>query len=173
MDINGDGKMKIMAIDASTKSSGCAIFNDKKLETYYCLTASSSDLINRINKIITELEQILQKHPVEKIILEEVRPEGGLQNIKTHKALMYLQAAIVFLVHERFKNIEIDYIYPNEWRKICGIKTGASVRREILKSKDIAFVKQFYGIDVNDDIADAIGIGYAYVNKLNNEINWE
>lgn len=165
--------MRILSLDASTKSTGCAIFNDNNLEAYYCLTASSSDLINRIKKIIPQLEQILKDHPVDKIILEEVRPEGGLQNIKTHKALMYLQAAIAFLVHERFKNVEIDYIYPNEWRKLCGIKTGAGVRRETLKPKDIAFVKQTYGIDVNDDIADAIGIGHAYINRLDNEINWE
>lgn len=165
--------MRILSLDASTKSTGFAIFNDTKLEDYGCITASSPDFINRIKKMITELEQILTRGQIEKIILEEVRPENGLQNIKTHKALMYLQAAIAFLVHERFKNVEINYIYPNEWRKICGIKTGAGVRRETLKPKDIAFVKQTYGIDVNDDIADAIGIGHAYVNKINNEINWE
>lgn len=164
--------MKIMAIDASTKSSGIAVFNDTKLESYDCLTASSTDLIKRINKIITELERILTKEQVDKIILEEVRPEAGLQNIKTHKALMYLQAAIAFLIHERFKAIEIEYVYPNEWRKLCGIKTGAGVRRESLKQADIKFVQQNYGITVNDDISDAIGIGHAYVNKLNNEINW-
>lgn len=165
--------MRILSLDASTKSTGFAIFNDTKLEDYGCITASSPDLINRINKMITELEQVLTKGQVEKIILEEVRPENGLQNLKTHKALMYLQAAIAFLVHERFKKIDIEYVYPNEWRKACGIKTGAGVRREDLKPVDIAFVKQTYKISVNDDIADAIGIGHAYVNKLNNEINWE
>ena len=165
--------MKIMALDASTHSTGIAIFNATKLEHYDCITASSTDLINRIKKIITQLEQILNDNEVEKIILEEVRPENGLQNIKTHKALMYLQAAITFLIHERFPKIEIEYIYPNEWRKICGIKTGAGVRRETLKPLDIAFVKKIYNIDVNDDIADAIGIGYAYINKTFNEINWD
>lgn len=165
--------MRILSLDASTKSSGYAIFDGTKLEDYGCITASSSDLINRINKMITELEEILTRGQVEKIILEEVRPEKGLQNLKTHKALMYLQAAIAFLVHERFNKIDIEYVYPNEWRKMCGIKTGAGVRREDLKPADIAFVKQHYNISVNDDTADAIGIGHAYVNKLNNEINWE
>lgn len=165
--------MKILSLDASTKSTGFAVFNETKLETYGCLTASSTDLVKRINKIITELEQVLSQNTIDKIILEEVRPEQGLQNLKTHKALMYLQAAIVFLVHERFNTIEIEYVYPNEWRKACGIKTGSGVRRETLKPKDIQFVKDNYNIIVNDDIADAIGIGHAYVNKLDNEINWE
>ena len=165
--------MKILSLDASTKSTGFAVFNETKLETYGCLTASSTDLVKRISKIITELEQVLSQNIIDKIILEEVRPEQGLQNLKTHKALMYLQAAIVFLVHERFNTIEIEYVYPNEWRKACGIKTGSGVRRETLKPKDIQFVKDNYNITVNDDIADAIGIGHAYVNKLDNEINWE
>lgn len=165
--------MKILSLDASTKSTGFAVFNETKLETYGCLTASSTDLVKRISKIITELEQVLSQNTIDKIILEEVRPEQGLQNLKTHKALMYLQAAIVFLVHERFNTIEIEYVYPNEWRKACGIKTGSRVRRETLKPKDIQFVKDNYNIIVNDDIADAIGIGHAYVNKLDNEINWE
>ena len=41
------------------------------------------------------------------------------------------------------------------------------------KAGDIAFVKEHYGLEVNDDIADAIGIGHAYVNKLDTEFNWE
>ena len=46
---------------------------------------------------------------------------------------------------------------------MCGIKTGAGVRRESLKPKDIAFVKSQFGITVNDDIADAICIGFSAV----------
>ena len=44
--------------------------------------------------------------------------------------------------------------------------------REKLKQADIDFVKKIYNIEVNDDIADAIGIGHSYVNKIDNEINW-
>ena len=164
--------MQVLAIDASTKSSGWAVFDDTKLVEYGCITASSTDLVKRIQKVISELTIVLSKHKVDKIVLEEVRPEQGLQNIKTHKALMYLQAAIVFLVHDYFSKVEIDYTYPSEWRKLCGIKTGSGVRRDALKPKDIAFVQETYGITVNDDIADAIGIGHAYVNKLTNELNW-
>lgn len=44
------------------------------------------------------------------------------------------------------------------------------VRRETAKKYDINFVKEKFNIDVNDDEADAIGIGYAYTHKDN---NWE
>ena len=49
---------------------------------------------------------------------------------------------------------------------MCGIKTGAGVRRESLKAKDIAFVKSQFGIIVNDDIADAICIGFSAVGGI-------
>ncbi len=158
--------MRVLAIDASTKSTGWAVFNDDKLEEYGCITSSSTDLVKRIYKMTDELKEIIQNNDIEKIVMEEVRPEQGLQNIKTHKALMYLQAAITFLTHDYFPKIEIKYVYPSEWRRVCGIKTGSGVRRESLKPKDIAFVKKEYSIDVNDDIADAIGIGHAFIHEL-------
>ena len=155
--------MKVLSIDGSTKSTGFALFDGKELKHYKCVTASSSDLATRIKKMVFALDEILSKNKVDIIVLEEVRPEQGLQNIKTHKALMYLQGAFYLLIQERFKHIKIEYLYPNEWRSKCGIKTGAGVRRSSLKPLDIKFVKETYGLDVNDDIADAIGIGHAYI----------
>ena len=165
--------MKVLAIDASTKSTGVALFEDTKLIKYDCLTASSTDLIKRIQKIIKELNEFLNNEKIDKVILEEVRPEQGLQNIKTHRALMWLQAAIAFLLHEIQPKAEIEYVYPSSWRAKCGIKNGRGVRRKMIKELDIAFVKEEYLIDVNDDVADAIGIGHAYVHQLDNEMNWE
>ena len=166
--------MKIMALDASTKSTGVAIFNDKELIYYECIATSSSDVIKRIQVIIKRLNEILFQHAdIEKVILEEVRPEETIQNMKTHRALMWMQAAINFLLHENYPKMKVEYVYPNSWRSACGIRTGRGMRREALKVADINFVKETYNITVNDDIADAIGIGHAFVNQLNNEINWE
>lgn len=160
--------MKIMAIDASTKHSGFAFFEDGSLGKYGDIKASGNDVVNRIKKQVQEIDSMLEKElDTEKIILEEVRPSdtGMTQNIKTHRALMHLQAAIVFLIHEKYPNITIEYLYPSEWRSACGIHTGRGVRRESVKKRDIEFVKQRYLIDTNDDIADAIGIGHAYFHK--------
>lgn len=162
--------MRILAIDASTKSSGWAIFDNNELKKYGLIAAADSDLVKRINTMITKLDKILQENDIEKIILEEVRPEekGQQPNLKTHKALMYLQAAIVFLLHERYSNIELIYIYPSEWRSLCGIHTGRGIERQALKLADIQFVKEKFNIDnANDDMADAIGIGYGYLLSLN------
>ena len=80
--------MKILSLDLSTHSSGWAFFEGETLKDYGCITATSSDLINRISKITKELKEILDKYsPIDKIILEEVRPDGrgyGVGNLQTY-----------------------------------------------------------------------------------------
>ena len=60
--------MKVLAIDASTKSTGVALFEDTKLIKYDCLTASSTDLIKRIQKIIHQLKVFIDGEKIDKII---------------------------------------------------------------------------------------------------------
>lgn len=156
--------MKLLALDASTKSTGLALFEDNKLLDYKCITASSTDMIKRITKIINELVEYLNQNSVDKVVLEEVRPETGT-NLNTYRALMWMQAAIAFMLHENFPRVKLEYVYPSEWRAACGIKTGRGVLRAEQKEYDIQFVRDKYSINVNDDIADAIGLGHSQVNE--------
>lgn len=159
----GGEKMKILSIDPSTKSTGIAIFEDNKLIEYKCITASSSNLFSRIEKMQNEIESILKVNKIDKVYMEDVLPEDVKNNQKVFKALMYLQGALCETFN-KYK-IEPDFLFPSEWRSKCGIKTGRGVLRESLKPKDVAFVKEKYGLDVNDDIADAICIGYAAIRQ--------
>ena len=167
----------ILSLDLSTKSSGWAIFNDEELVEHGCITSASTDMIKRIHIMIDGIRFLLDNYlDIDTIIVEEVRPEGGygVGNQKTHKALMYLQAALEFLIHDDYnKRVKIDYIYPSSWREAIGIKTGRGVKRTSLKEQDIEFVKETFGIEVNDDEADAICIGFAHNKKVETEINWE
>lgn len=168
--------MYLLSLDLSTKSSGWAVFNDGILIDYGCITASSTDLIKRIKKMTDELQiSALNKYEIGKVIVEEVRPEGGygVGNQKTHKALMWLQAAVAFMLHDNYPTVELEYIYPSSWRASLGIKNGRGIKRQTLKEADVEFVKTKYRINVNDDVADAICIGLAqYVQQDDNEINW-
>ena len=78
---------------------------------------------------------------------------------------MYLQGCLGMMLNKHFKHIQLDFLYPSSWRKTCGIKQGRGVQRTTQKQNDINWVKQNFNIEVNDDIADAIGLGYAYINK--------
>jgi hypothetical protein len=80
------------------------------------------------------------------------------------------------MIHDKYPKVTIDYLYPSEWRKCCKIKTGRGVVRETVKQRDIRFVQETFGITVNDDIADAIGIGrhlVTFIQKNTSVTNWE
>ena len=143
---------------------GWAIFEDNELKLYGSITSASTDMLKRIHIMIDNLKQIIQDNEtIDKIIVEEVRPDCGSSNVQTHKALMYLHAALEFLIHDDFnKKIDIEYIYPSSWRAKCGIKNGRGIHRETLKQADIRFVKEKFNIETDDDTADAIAIGYSY-----------
>lgn len=167
--------MKILSLDLSTKSSGWAVFEDTKLIDYGCITSSSTDLIKRINIMTEEIKKVIDNNDrIDKIIAEEVRPQGGFGagNIQTHRALMWLQAGIAFMLHDNYKKLTLEFIYPSSWRAACGIKNGRGIKRENQKQKDIEFVKEKFNIDVNDDIADAIGIGYAQIHPSEENFDW-
>ena len=76
----------LLSLDLSTKSSGIAIFdNDKKLIDYNCITASSTDLVKRIYKIINDLKLFCQKYDnIDTVVIEEVRPEGNQYGVGNH-----------------------------------------------------------------------------------------
>ena len=162
-----------LALDASTKSTGIAIFDGEKIIKYDCCTSASTDVIKRIQIMTSYIDGLLKQYPIDTIVIEEVRPDQGDQNSKTMKALFWLQASIVFLLHDKHPSVKVEYVYPSEWRQQCGIKTGKGVFRQELKQADINFVKDTYNItNINDDIADAICIGYAHLHPIIKEIKF-
>ena len=50
---------------------------------------------------------------------------------------MYLQGCIQMMIHEKFKHLQTDFLYPSSWRKICKIKQGRGVQRKEQKQLDI------------------------------------
>lgn len=168
--------MKVLALDCSTKATGVAIFNDQTLLGSTCITATSTDLYKRIHKMVDTIDTLVHDLAIEEIVMEEVIPDHQ-KNQNTFKALMFLQAAIHIMLHDKYPKIKITLIYPGSWRKICGIKTGRGNMREALKEQDIKFANQTYGLALtSDDIADAICIGHAYLFPAqieSDELNWD
>lgn len=162
--------MRILSLDLSTRSSGYAIGEDGSLETHGCITASSRDVVKRIIKMRDQLSKLIKNNKIDKIIIEEVRPE---YNSHTNKVLMWLQAVIVVAAYQIDSHIEYEFVGANEWRAALKIKQGRGVKRQALKPQDIQYVENKYRLSVNDDEADAICIFDAYWQKFDNEINWE
>ena len=162
--MNSSKDIITLALDPSTKSTGWALFEGTELTGYGVITAGSSNLFHRIDKIIEGLSVIIKEYKPTKVVIEDVIPEDVKHNQNVFNALKYLQGYILHTLDD-YKLTDYKFFTASEWRSKCGITTGIGVRRESLKPQDIAFVKRYYNIVVNDDIADAICIGYAATNK--------
>lgn len=112
--------------------------------------------------MVQEIKNIVAVNGINKVAIEDVVPDDVRNNGTVFRALMHLQGCVCKMLSLDF-NLTPEYLVASHWRKMCGIKTGAGVMRESLKPKDIAFVKNQFGLNVNDDIADAICIGFAVV----------
>ena len=151
-----------MAIDASTTSTGIAIFEENKLIKYYCISKDSSfNVHKRILFMTQQIKKIYLQYKPNNIIMEEVLPEDVKHNQNVFKALIYLQASIVLMLSTLGQQVE--FFTASHWRKVCGIKTGQHIKRNELKQASQDLVKSIYKIDVNNDISDAICIGIAYI----------
>lgn len=168
--------MKLLALDCSTKATGVAIFDGCTLLGSSVITASSTDLIKRIHKMVDTIDQLVTELSIDTIVIEEVIPDHA-KNQNTFKALMYLQAAIIIMLHDNHPAAKLEFMYPGSWRSTCGIRTGRGVKRETLKEADVRFANQTYGLNItSDDQADAICIGHAYLHPTSTsggDLNWE
>lgn len=155
--------MIILGLDLSSKSSGYSVFDDGKLIDYGCITSGSNNLYKRIDVMVDGVKEVLDKYQINHVYIEDVFPEDVHNNRNVFDALKYLQGFILHLLNDY--NLPHTFFVASEWRAACGIHTGRGIKRESLKPKDIAFVKEKFGIDVNDDVADSICVGYASFKK--------
>lgn len=171
--------MITIAIDASTKSTGIAIFKDKELVEKYNFVNNAQGVLKRIKFMTDKIEEVYKQYKSEQcqIVMEQVIPDNlndakWTRNQNTFKALFYLQAAIV-LMFDHY-NLEVELVGASTWRKWCGIKQGGA-NRETLKFRDVEFVKKNYNLEVNDDVADAICLGHGKINHIPEPqaFNWE
>lgn len=157
--------MHWMSLDLSTTSSGWALWEGNKIKEYGCITADKGTPLNkRIHKMWEGLEGVLSRYDVKKVVAEDPLPRTSYNtNEATYRALNWLQGYLGVLLKD--KGIEMEFVLPNSWRSKIGIKTGRGYKREELKEEDKKWAKEHFGFNVNDDIADAIGIGYSSIDS--------
>lgn len=144
--------MKIAGIDASSNKTGVAIFEDGKYIGHTFIDLHKiKDSSERIPKMMLSICDYLARYDIDKIVMEESMMTN---NILTVKMLSSIAGAVMYYaaIHE----IEFQLDLPSAWRKRIGLTQGRTVKREVLKAEAIDAVKQEYGLDVSDDIAEAI-----------------
>lgn len=151
--------MRIVSIDGSTKSTGISLFVDGEYVSSTLLSFEKYNMEMRFHimgkSILTELDKM---NP-DKIYMEEA---AVLRNAQTQRFLVRLQG-IVYAWTIRH-DVPCEFVRPSAWRSKVGIKTGRRKRIE-LKEDAINMVKDQFGVTCNDDVAESILIGYAYLNN--------
>ena len=146
--------MLVAGIDASTKATGVSIMKDGEL-IYYTLIAIDSkdepDAYERIKKMFVKICEILDKYDIDAMYMEKAICKGG--NVDVTIKLAYLSGGMSLYCLQ--KDIKFNNPTPAVWRSKVGIPNGRGVVRATQKAAAIKAVKDWYGIDVGDDIAEA------------------
>ena len=145
--------MRVAGVDASTNKSGIAIMSDGVLEHYTLIDLhKENDALKRIEMMMIELSKTLDAYKLDKVYMEKSICKGG--NVDTTQKLSYLAGGIMFYCAQNC--IEFENPLPPAWRRKIGLKQGSKVKRDELKQEAIFAVKTEYGINVNDDVSEAV-----------------
>lgn len=149
---------RIIAFDNATEKVGVSIFDDGVLVYYNLLKFSGSldDRMVRIWEVFTQV--VIPQWQPDYLIFEDIQYQG---NYQTYKTLAMLQG--ILRVAAKKANIKFEIVYVNTWRSHFQI---VEKNRAKAKAKSIAKVKDMYGLNANDDVAEAILLGKYAVDEI-------
>ena len=162
--------MIVLSLDQAAVTTGWALFENNKLINKGSFTIKKTLPIEvRLWQIQQSLLDVIYKNLNDRnpdiIVFEGIQQQS---NVETFRKLAMVQAAILLLCYD----LGIKYVIysPSEWRAING--GGYGRKREEQKNAAIAKAKEWYQVEVDSDIADAINIGHAYlINRTNDKSN--
>ena len=151
---------KILCLDQATQKTGYSIWQDKELVTYGLLEVDKKEknIIERMKLMNDRIIQLIEDICPDFVCFEDVQYQN---NQLTFKQLSQLQGVIMSYL--MINDYGFMIVKPSEWKSACKIKGR---KREEQKINTIKFVLDMFKVDVSEDIADAIGIGYWCINKV-------
>lgn len=154
----------LLSLDQSLNLTGFAIFNNIDGELYkygvFDLKDIKGDNVTdeKILNIKMFIDKIINNYNIKLVVIEDIQSQS---NINTFKLLSWLQGVLKNYLYEN--GVPYLIISPATWRKELGIKGR---KRDEQKISAINYVKSKYRIDVSSDVADAICIGLATIEKM-------
>lgn len=167
-----NGKMNLnlptLVIDQATKIAGYCIFDNKKLIKYGTIKSYYDNVNDRINEIVNNVEKIIVEHKIKNIVFEDIYLDKNLIVFK-HLALL-LGALLNLATKHRLTYITINIL---EWKTKYNLQKLGS--RDLGKSLSKKIVLENIGLDLIDDVCDAILIGYYLMDRdiTKEEYSWE
>ena len=143
--------MLVAGLDCSTNKSGISIMKDGELVFYTLIDLhKEKDVMKRIQKMLLQICEVLDNYNIDAIHVEKAFSK---QNVDTTMKLANLSGGIMLYCAQN--GIEFNNPLPTEWRSRIGIDQSNKIKRDVLKAEAIRAVKQEYGIDVGDDVAES------------------
>ena len=109
------------------------------------------NVMKRIQNMLLQICEVLSHYDIDAVYMEKSVLKS---NVDTVQKLANLAGGIMLYCAQH--EIEFNHPLPPEWRKKIGIRQSSKIKREVLKEEAIEAVKREYGINVNDDTAEAI-----------------
>lgn len=164
--------MVIMGIDASSTSTGVAIFKDKELVYHSTIKPIGENWRDRLFHQGPFLNDILKEYSPDIVYMEDVplKAAGGLQTLVILGAVQGFIYGIVASY-----GVSVEFLSPTQWRSKLGMYDGTQEgkKREVLKEKAIALANKTFGLELRwngpkskkteDDEAEAILIAYSQI----------
>jgi len=152
----------LIAIDQSSSKSGIAVFDGTDLMRRDIIKLPASVPADRRNiEMMHQIEVLLQRYQPDTVIIEDVQMQKSVYPVII---LARLQGMIMALC-DRYK-VDCKMYLPTTWRKQLGFQQGKGVTRQDLKQQATDFVNASYGINVGEDVSEAICIGLAHLNYI-------
>ena len=153
--------MKILSLDTSTTSTGYAVYIDGKYQLSSCIDLKKYKK-DKLSQMILLLFDLIEKTKPDIIVAEEMVVP---RNPQTARLLTLLLGAIYGKCLQL--NIEWRAIRPTQWRKWARDEDEKlPKKREELKEWSKNKVMSLFNMKVNDDVSDAILIGYGFIKEM-------
>ena len=160
--------IRILALDQATHETGWSIFDGQTVIKFGSISLGNGELDERINKLKIWLANMVALWKPDKVIMEDIQLQEKKQNrtwendsgdhvmnVNTYKTLAQLQGVLADYLYE--KEMRYEFVHTAVWREKCGV-TGKS-RTDKKKSAQLK-VLEWFNLNVTNDEADAICIGY-------------
>ena len=177
--MNKNKETTLLSLDTSSTKTGWAIFKNGIYQESGVLDWNHiKDTEERLIIMYIDIIQHIQKYEPDILVIEkDIVGSGKRQNMSTINTLIKLIGGIwayciqlnmdttMNVLDGDFKIFYVEYT-PSEWRHLVGIK---ECKRDDCKLASIERIKDIYNLNVDDNEADAINIGEAYINEWSNE----
>lgn len=157
--LKGEKYVKVLSLDQASKL-GYAVFNDKKLIHYNTVDFNDIEMWeDRIYEITKYIEILYKKYKPHLVTIEDIQYQ---KNQQTYKNLAQLQGMIIGYLKKN--EILYEIIPANRWKSYIGLNLRE--KRKLQKQQTQLFIRNKFNIDVDEDSADAIAMGWYSVNQI-------